>query len=123
MAGLARLSPKAKVRSPPPPVLALLQAPQEQHKESAERLADQLRTLEPRLFPFQAEGAARAVLLGGRAFFGDEMGLGKTVQALTVLRHLPERRPALIVCPKSMRECWRAELATWEVATGAEVRT
>lgn len=49
-----------------------------------------------------------------RILIADEVGLGKTIEAghvLLELRARKEFRHALIVCPKSLREKWRAEMA------------
>jgi len=48
-----------------------------------------------------------------RILIADEVGLGKTIEAGHILLELKARkefRNALIVCPKSLREKWRAEM-------------
>lgn len=63
-------------------------------------------------FPFQSEGvnALDAFLTGGEgALLADSMGLGKTLQALLLLKRHPEWRPAVIVCPASVRGGWEAQ--------------
>lgn len=65
------------------------------------------------LFDFQAEGVSFLELRNGRALIGDEMGLGKTVQALAWLQKRQAIRPALIVCPASLKLNWRREAISW----------
>jgi len=61
-----------------------------------------------KLKPFQLEGVRKIWEFGGRALLADEMGLGKTVQSLFWL--LKSRlRPAIIVCPASLKWNWFAE--------------
>lgn len=61
------------------------------------------------LYKFQEEGVARIEELGGNALLADEMGLGKTIQALTYLKNHPELRPAVIVCPASIKGGWERQ--------------
>ncbi|PYZ97418.1 hypothetical protein CR205_02120 [Alteribacter lacisalsi] len=70
----------------------------------------------PMLKPYQIEGvewllSMRSLGLG--ACLADEMGLGKTVQAIAYSEHVSkaEDQPVLIVCPTSLLENWRTELA------------
>ncbi len=73
--------------------------------DKAPRLDVQLRLLDARgLYPFQAVGAE---WLAGRdrAALCDEQGTGKCFQALRALMG----RPAIIVCPASLRLMWRDE--------------
>ena len=65
------------------------------------------------MFEFQRLGVKYVIARQGRALIGDEMGLGKTVQAIALLACYSEDRPALILCPSSLRDCWKAALATW----------
>ena len=66
--------------------------------------------------PFQKAGIAYALARKGKTkgcLFGDEMGLGKTVEAIGFLNASPEFSSILIVCPKSLRLNWEAELQKW----------
>ena len=65
------------------------------------------------MFEFQRVGVKYVIARQGRALIGDEMGLGKTVQAIALLACYSADRPALILCPSSLRDCWKAALATW----------
>ncbi|MCX6855740.1 MAG: SNF2-related protein [Verrucomicrobia bacterium] len=78
----------------------------------------QLGELGARLRPYQLLGVRwmdSLVQAGRGGVLGDEMGLGKTVQSIALVkmliaRRLPEdRKPVLIVCPKSLTGNWRAE--------------
>ncbi len=60
---------------------------------------------------YQREGAAFIERSKGRCLVGDEMGLGKTLQALLYLRRHPELRPAIVVCPASLKWTWEREAA------------
>lgn len=64
---------------------------------------------------YQADGVeaiSKTLFECGGAVLGDEMGLGKTLQALITTRVLNCKR-TLIVCPASVRETWREEIAKW----------
>lgn len=69
------------------------------------------------LMPFQKAGVAFIDQCGGRAIIGDEMGLGKTIQAIGYLALHPELRPAVIVCPASLKPNWRREIEKWLTTT------
>jgi SWI/SNF-related matrix-associated actin-dependent regulator of chromatin subfamily A-like protein 1 len=61
------------------------------------------------LRPYQLD-AIRFLRGRKRALLGDEMGLGKTA---TLLRALPRRARAIVVCPASVVLVWEAEVAEW----------
>ena len=98
----------------------------EQQYESVQRRANELQTrvtpalpatIRAELRPYQLEGFHFLAYLSTNHFGGvlaDDMGLGKTVQTLTWLAWLREtggeKRPALVICPKSVADNWRAEV-------------
>lgn len=65
------------------------------------------------LFPYQKRGVSFIEAKEGRALIGDEMGLGKTAQALAWLQLHPEKRPAIVICPASLKLNWEKEARMW----------
>ena len=65
------------------------------------------------LMPFQNAGVKFLEVAGGSAMISDQMGLGKTAQALAYLQLHKELRPAIIVCPASLKYNWRNECEMW----------
>lgn len=68
------------------------------------------------LLDFQKTGISFIESRQGRAIIGDEMGLGKTIQALGWLQLHPEARPAIIICPASLKLNWAREAKKWMTA-------
>ena len=77
-------------------------------------------SLNATLRPYQVDGFKFLAYLAVNNFGGilaDDMGLGKTIQALTYLLWLFEehrrvkgpKKPALVVCPKSVLDVWASE--------------
>lgn len=61
-------------------------------------------------YQFQLEGVSFIESKNGRAFVGDEMGLGKSITALAWMWLNKKRRPAIIVCPASLKLNWQQEI-------------
>lgn len=73
------------------------------------------------LFAYQREGVQFIESRRGRALLGDEMGLGKTAQSLVWLDAHPELRPAVIVCPASLKINWAEREARMWVTGSPEI--
>ena len=77
------------------------------------------KSIKAELRPYQLEGFHFLAYLSTNRFGGilaDDMGLGKTLQTLTWLVWLKqstpdEKRPSLVVCPKSVAHNWQGEAA------------
>lgn len=72
------------------------------------RKDDDLSGLKAELLPYQLEGV-RYALKRNRVLIADEMGLGKTLQALAFLQARKDLRPAVVVCPASLKLNWLRE--------------
>lgn len=62
-------------------------------------------------FRFQVRGVRFLERREGRAIIGDDMGLGKTYQTIAYLKLNPNIRPAVIVCPATLKYNWQLELS------------
>jgi SWI/SNF-related matrix-associated actin-dependent regulator 1 of chromatin subfamily A len=65
------------------------------------------------LYDYQVAALERIAKFQGRALIADEMGLGKTPNALAWLYANPHLRPALVVCPASIKLQWAREASAW----------
>ncbi len=84
-------------------------------------------SIKAELRPYQRDGFHFLAYLSANNFGGilaDDMGLGKTLQTLTWLVWLREQskdpRPAIVICPKSVTDNWRAEAERF--APGLRIR-
>lgn len=65
------------------------------------------------LYPFQEKGVQYVERQKGVALIADEMGLGKTIQAIGWLTLHPELRPAIVICPATIKTNWEREIKKW----------
>ena len=59
---------------------------------------------------YQKQGARMIDRLDGRCLLADEMGLGKTWEVLAYLAMHPQHRPAIVICPASIKRKWEWEI-------------
>jgi len=93
------------------------------HLRDAARVDPELPSLEATLRSYQEEGVRwllRIAAWSRGACLADDMGLGKTLQALALLSARAPLGPAIVVCPTSVVDNWRAEAARF--APGLRVR-
>ncbi len=62
-----------------------------------------------KLYKFQKTAVRKIQHFRGRALLASEMGLGKTLTALKWLQQNPKLRPAIVICPASLKWVWEAE--------------
>lgn len=86
-----------------------LVVPQAQTEPAPKRSEINMGGFGRQLMPFQREGVEFLHSKNGRALIGDEMGLGKTIQALGYIHSRPDLRPALVICPASLKLNWERE--------------
>ncbi len=82
-------------------------------KESKKVVETKIEGLKGELFDYQKEGVAFLERKNGRVLLADQQGLGKTLQALAYLQRNPSIRPAVVVCPASLKLNWKAEAEKW----------
>lgn len=58
---------------------------------------------------FQVHGVRHLMNCNGRGIIGDDMGLGKSYQTIAYLALRPDQRPALVVCPATLKYNWQQE--------------
>jgi SWI/SNF-related matrix-associated actin-dependent regulator 1 of chromatin subfamily A len=68
---------------------------------------------EEKLRPFQKEAVYKAYHFNKRILIADEQGLGKTIEALAFLAQEKKHKPALIICPVSVKYNWAYEIDKW----------
>lgn len=69
--------------------------------------------MKDKLRPFQKIGVQWLEEKHGIGLLADEMGLGKSCQAITYLYLNSELRPALVICPASIKINWQREIKKW----------
>jgi SWI/SNF-related matrix-associated actin-dependent regulator of chromatin subfamily A-like protein 1 len=82
-------------------------------KESQNIVDSKIEGLKGELFEYQKEGVAFLQRKNGRALLADDQGLGKSFQTLAYLQRNPLLRPAIVVCPASLKLNWKAEAEKW----------
>jgi len=95
----------------------------QQSKVSVEEQSEDIEIpgLQEELYPFQRQGVAFLEARNGRALLADQMGLGKTAQALAWLQLRQDVRPAIIVCPASLKLNWQKEAYKWMNAPNTQI--
>jgi SWI/SNF-related matrix-associated actin-dependent regulator of chromatin subfamily A-like protein 1 len=71
--------------------------------------SDRIKTEMSKLRRYQKIGVRKICQFDGRAILADEMRLGKTIQALWYLKINKDIRPALVVCPASVKYVWEEQ--------------
>lgn len=62
-----------------------------------------------KLKKYQEKAVRKIQHFHGRVLLADEMGLGKTLEALKWLEQNPKLRPAVVICPASLKWVWETE--------------
>ena len=65
------------------------------------------------LYPYQLTGAKFIEMSNGNCMINDTVGLGKSAQGLSFLYNHLEMRPAVIVCPASVKYQWDGYCREW----------
>jgi SNF2 family DNA or RNA helicase len=74
------------------------------------KISDLPKDLIDYLYDYQKEGVIFGLKKNGRCLIADEMGIGKTIQALCIAKLYKENWPVLIICPGSVKYCWKSEI-------------
>ena len=70
-------------------------------------------TIKGVLFPFQKAGVQFIERTNGRTLLADEPGIGKSFQSIAWCQLHPEKRPILVICPKTIILNWKREFEKW----------
>lgn len=88
-----------------------------EHLRTTQEQECEAKGLQANLFPYQKSGLNWLSFMaenGCGCILGDEMGLGKTLQVIATLGHIKETNGCLrclVVCPVSLLENWKREIA------------
>ena len=78
--------------------------------EDTELVEVEVKDFKKVLRSFQKKAVGFLDKRNGRGLLGDEMGLGKTIESLAWLQKHKAKRPALVVCPASVKLNWAQEV-------------
>ena len=78
--------------------------------DKAENVSVTPQNIKVDLYDFQKEGLGFLTAKNGLGLIADDMGLGKTIQVISYLAENPDKRPALIIVPASLKINWQREI-------------
>jgi SWI/SNF-related matrix-associated actin-dependent regulator of chromatin subfamily A-like protein 1 len=82
-------------------------------KRKKEISEGKIQGLKGTLMPFQSEAVAFIEEKKGRCLIADQPGLGKTIESLAWLLLHPDKKPVIVVVPKSAKLNWKKEAEAW----------